>query len=142
MSTILDQEGGPAFPLPPCSDGHVSWDKQGGMSLRQWYAGLAMQQVANQFGRLPDTRAKLAEDCFAIADAMIRHEHNERVKVETIGDRIASLEAERAVLLAEVKARRLPNGTTDDEHQKRWDKVQASIEAVNALNLPELKGEL
>lgn len=40
-------------------------------SLRDEFAGQAMRDVASRFGRLPDTKHKLASDCFAIADAML-----------------------------------------------------------------------
>lgn len=85
------RDGGPAFPRP------FSWDvetrggthmgdrpephpEQDGMTLRQWYAGKALQalaEVAAQgvYGHKENRQAaadELADACFAIADAMIR----------------------------------------------------------------------
>ena len=45
---------------------------------------------------------------------------------------LADLRVDRDALAGEVRARRLPNGKTDEEHGKRWHTVQAAIEAVNA----------
>ena len=45
---------------------------------------------------------------------------------------LADLRGDRDTLAGEVKARRLPNGKTDEEHGKRWHTVQSAIEAVNA----------
>ena len=71
--------GGPAFPLPPpspalhVSSGGPSYIIAYGMSLRDWFAGQALSQMASGLGPRPehiDTRAA-AERAYALADAMI-----------------------------------------------------------------------
>jgi hypothetical protein len=76
--------GGPAFPRPASEytasgtldDGNDAIREQGGMSLRQWYAGQALAGLAGYHGGpgSPSARAEAAAECFAIADAMIAHE--------------------------------------------------------------------
>jgi hypothetical protein len=83
--------GGPAFPRPASEftasgtldDGNDAIREQGGMYLRQWYAG---QALAGLLARVetPDSQMAyravvavhrdIAETAFAIADAMIRWE--------------------------------------------------------------------
>lgn len=59
-------DGGPAFPLHP---GVLpDWDGQNGMSLRDWFAGLAL---ANQYTQHDCDPHKVAEWAYHIADAMI-----------------------------------------------------------------------
>ena len=66
-------DGGPAFPCTTGSDGGVAFD---GMSLRKWYAGMALSGMITyaykrgpEFGFEPP--ATLAIEAFALADAMI-----------------------------------------------------------------------
>ena len=70
-------DGGPAFPIPlaGCTDGGVynileqSGGKLGGMSLRDHFAGLAMNRVlAERLAPLTVDDAKL---CYVCADAML-----------------------------------------------------------------------
>ena len=68
---------GPAFPRPYSVhvDGQRVWE-QDGMSLRDWYAGKALQgELASQnaeTGEWPEGHEfVLAKQCFALADAMI-----------------------------------------------------------------------
>jgi len=63
------KDGGPAFPDSSRKIADVE-----GMSLRQWYAGQAVQNF-NLHGESP---ARAAEWAFAIADAMIAFEKAEQ----------------------------------------------------------------
>ena len=68
------QDGGAAFPMPWVSQNQGSgestiWQGQGGMSLRQWYAGMAMQGLLAHYGHQGD---RLASISFSVADEMIR----------------------------------------------------------------------
>lgn len=75
-------DGGPAFPRP--GYGGVSGTEQGGMSLRDWFAGQAMAaiisklELGREFVGDPESEAwrKLTQDCVAngaylYADAML-----------------------------------------------------------------------
>lgn len=68
-------DGGPAFPVPLQHD-------DVGMTLRQWYAGMAMQaELISSAIADPITTydpGSLSEQAFIIADAMIAHEAAER----------------------------------------------------------------
>lgn len=75
MSNPID-DGGSAFPNPPKEFWYgtsriESFDKVGGMTLRDWFAGKALSGMMNQ----PSNQRSLAVDdaayCYAIADAMI-----------------------------------------------------------------------
>lgn len=62
-------DGGQAFPVP--ADDKAGWHSQEGMSLRDWFAGLAMQGFCahpDNWGLTPKTMGKTA---YEIADAMI-----------------------------------------------------------------------
>jgi hypothetical protein len=78
-------DGGPAFSRTGHYDEHGPSESdctsQVGMTLRQWYAGLAMQELISEPWFIPATeqsgatRARdLAIDAFIIADAMIAAE--------------------------------------------------------------------
>jgi hypothetical protein len=67
-------DGGPAFPIP--SKQHVHWE---GMSLRDWFAGMALQGLAVMHAailteenspELPPAEAT-AKAAYEIADAML-----------------------------------------------------------------------
>lgn len=60
----------PAF---PCTEAHGLNSGVPGMSLRQYYAGLAMQSILQTCNEFPDEtwRTGLAIDAFRMADAMI-----------------------------------------------------------------------
>lgn len=70
MNTTQD-DGGPAFPIPTLEREY--WDREqgepNGMSLRDWFAGMALQ---GQAGNVAICEAKeLAECCYAFADSML-----------------------------------------------------------------------
>lgn len=71
-------DGGPAFPQ------HLAYSPEGqanlardyfshadGMTLRDWFAGMALQGQAHRFAHPHEHRELLASDCYDIADAMI-----------------------------------------------------------------------
>lgn len=61
-----NDDGGQAFPAQP-------WDRdfESGMSLRDWFAGMALQGRAHRFYNVHQRREILAKDCYEIADAML-----------------------------------------------------------------------
>jgi hypothetical protein len=61
-------DGGPAFPIPVENIFQFSL----GMTLRDWFAGQALQGRAHRLNSPFDHRDILASDCYAIADAMIK----------------------------------------------------------------------
>lgn len=77
--------GGPAFPRSgtPILNETKQWPEtsNNGMTLRQWYAGLAMQGLcansAQDYGH-----ADAAAYAFNLADAMLAHEEAEAKKLE------------------------------------------------------------
>ena len=68
----MKSDGGPAFPgmtRPMETDAHRM---RAGMSLRQWYAGMALSSGTLLIGTVvPATSEQLAAQLFSIADAMI-----------------------------------------------------------------------
>lgn len=87
-----ENNGGPAFPRPVSDGEHGQSPSQEGMSLRDWFAGLAMQRLITEinFGSHPDNdtnpfhedyfstestaslnRTYLSETAYKIADEMI-----------------------------------------------------------------------
>ena len=63
---MTTKDGGPAFPLSlEAAKGYVG----GGMSLRQWYAGMALQGMIAS--RMTGDKNNIAEWAFEWADAMI-----------------------------------------------------------------------
>ncbi len=64
-------DGGPAFPIPPIDNGpgNIKSQAKPGMSLRDWFAGLAMQGLLthDDEGLIPET----ARDAYRYADAML-----------------------------------------------------------------------
>lgn len=72
MSTQID-DGGPAFPCPVEFDPNGQLVSHGsfGMTLRDWFAGMALQGRATRLGNPHEHRDLLASDCYDIADAMI-----------------------------------------------------------------------
>lgn len=64
MTQQID-DGGPAFPqVGNCED-------RRGMSLRDWFAGQAMECSSTKFAVCPEECAKAAERAYQIADAML-----------------------------------------------------------------------
>ena len=62
-------DGGPAFPRTG-ADGHTS--PQSGMSLRDYFAAAALKGQAHRFAHPHEHRELLAQDCYEIADAMLK----------------------------------------------------------------------
>lgn len=71
MSTTQQplDDGGTAFPHTHTSSLRVSW--QTGMSLRDWFAGMAMQGLASNPEVSNSNLVSLANESFDMADAMI-----------------------------------------------------------------------
>ena len=71
------RDGGPAFPCTTGSDGGVAFD---GMSLRKWYAGMAMQGLLTRNEVVPrycgewsqERASEICADAYTLADAMIK----------------------------------------------------------------------
>ena len=66
-------DGGPAFPtkretLDPRA---IGWSMQDGMSLRDWFAGMALQGLCTQDESHFENALDLAETAFQAADAML-----------------------------------------------------------------------
>lgn len=59
-------DGGPAFPAP--EDG--VFPPQAGMSLRDWFAGMAL---ASQYVEETDESERTARWAYQVADAMLKH---------------------------------------------------------------------
>jgi hypothetical protein len=73
MSEEKTNDGGQAYPtdgyyLGECSK-EPSWH---GMSLREWYAGMALHGVMSDMEGVFTEPEKVAEYCFKYADAMIK----------------------------------------------------------------------
>ena len=71
--TNTHDDGGPAFPVAPTMnpDGTVWYHGKDGMSLRDWFAGMALSGVMNKPGNQRSLAVDYAEYCYAIADAML-----------------------------------------------------------------------
>lgn len=75
---ILD--GGPAFPTDPTyltPGGDREWNDtrtqgNGGMTLRDYFAGQALPGVVARYECLVGAHAHIAGDCYDIADAMLK----------------------------------------------------------------------
>lgn len=67
MSDTKIDDGGPAFPLQEHGDSR----SVPGMTLRDWFAGQALQGQAHRLASPWEHRDILAKDCYDIADAMI-----------------------------------------------------------------------
>ena len=65
------QDGGAAFPHSPFSTSASNWsDGSQGMTLRDWFAGMALPSVYKEgVGEITET--EIALDCYRIADAML-----------------------------------------------------------------------
>ena len=66
----LTSDGGPAFPTlfiePDYGSGYV------GMTLRDYFAAAALKGQAHRFAHPHEHRELLAQDCYDIADAMLK----------------------------------------------------------------------
>jgi len=69
------KDGGPAFPSNHERMTGTSLDFRGclGMSLRQWYAGMAMQGIIVKYGA--SNGPVVSKEAFEIADDMLEQEH-------------------------------------------------------------------
>ena len=74
MSTEPD-DGGPAFPVVAANGlGHIT----DGMSLRDWFAGMALLKARGKLysedydGPIPTMEEDVAEGCYRMADAMLK----------------------------------------------------------------------
>ena len=82
----MKNDGGPAFPCQV--DEVLKWERKGlevftlsgGMSLRDWFAGMALSHIAgSNFDHITKALPKLndiAKECYSYADAML----TERIK--------------------------------------------------------------
>jgi hypothetical protein len=77
MSTPPIDDGGPAFPIQPFTqpNGEFDWGRDG-MSLRDWFAGMALQGLlaANPQSSLltaENVDRVMAEEAYKSADAML-----------------------------------------------------------------------
>ena len=71
-------DGGPAFPIPPIDNGpgNIKSQAKPGMSLRDWFAGLAMQGLL-----VHDDEGVISEaerDAYLYADAMLKAREEEQ----------------------------------------------------------------
>lgn len=74
--TDKPDDGGPAFPSPGYdgptpTGGHLTQYPQPGMTLRQWYAGLAMQGLLACSTTEEDTPGEAAKYAVKFTDALI-----------------------------------------------------------------------
>jgi len=63
-------DGGPAFPNVPPDSQYSKWDM--GMTLRDYFAAAALKGQAHRFAHPHEHRELLAQDCYDIADAMLK----------------------------------------------------------------------
>jgi hypothetical protein len=80
MNAQID-DGGPAFPESasgPYPNGEIVLGRPG-MTLRDWFAGMALQGRATRLGNPHEHRDLLASDCYDIADAMIEARKGDRL---------------------------------------------------------------
>jgi hypothetical protein len=68
----MSEDGGPAFPKPYRQD---ELPYYGGMSLRDWFAGMAMQGLSTREGW--DVHKDIATDAYGIAGAMLAESRRE-----------------------------------------------------------------
>lgn len=62
------KDGGPAFPTYVAANSNA----KSGMTLRDHFAGLAMQGMATSFGWQGGPFDKVARDAYGMADAMLK----------------------------------------------------------------------
>ena len=71
MSDTKINDGGPAFPHHETTSTGEPYHDHLGMTLRDWFAGQALQGRAHRFDSPWEHRDILAKDCYDIADAML-----------------------------------------------------------------------
>jgi hypothetical protein len=64
-------DGGPAFPWEDTKDAPGQPLPSSGMTLRDYFAGQALQGAAHRLNNPHEHRDILASDCYEIADAML-----------------------------------------------------------------------
>ena len=73
MSDTKIEDGGPAFPcdvqVEDNSGSH--YEERYGLTMRDWFAGQALQGQAHRLASPWEHRDILAKDCYDIADAML-----------------------------------------------------------------------
>ena len=65
-------DGGPAFPHTTQWDGITPAINHNGMTLRDYFAAAALKGQAHRFAHPHEYRELLAQDCYDIADAMLK----------------------------------------------------------------------
>ena len=68
-------DGGSAFPYKRqirCNGEVIDYVMESGMTLRDYFAAAALKGQAHRFAHPHEYRELLAQDCYDIADAMIR----------------------------------------------------------------------
>jgi hypothetical protein len=79
---MSNDNGGPAFPMPPGPEPRVNETTHfnEGMSLRDWFAGMAIDVVAKDYFREVEgyNFAHIARNCYAFADNMIAEKAKEK----------------------------------------------------------------
>ena len=69
----LDAHGGPAFPLVFDDDTKATREIFSGMSLRDWFAGMAMQgMIAKDTEPSPEQVPIIVKSAYIMADAMLK----------------------------------------------------------------------
>ena len=66
--------GGPAFPrhqFTPLGQGQGQWSVEGGMTLRDWFAGQVLAGAAKLWLQNGSTDQKIAQYAYETADAML-----------------------------------------------------------------------
>lgn len=71
------KDGGPAFPVMTTrwdngNTGEINFSHEGGMTLRDYFAGKAMNGMATACGWEGGPFEKIASDAYKIADAMLK----------------------------------------------------------------------
>jgi hypothetical protein len=83
MSKVKN-DGGSAFPLQAAIQGNLYFDRELGMSLRAWFAGMALSGfMANKTHATTFATRDDVQYCCAIADAMIEELEKGKPNAET-----------------------------------------------------------
>ena len=70
--TKMINDGGPAFPHTTQWDGITPAINHHGISMRDYFAAAALKGQAHRFAHPHEYRELLAQDCYDIADAMLK----------------------------------------------------------------------
>ena len=65
-------DGGPAFPRPRSEGNLEVYDAQQGLSLRDWFAGHALQGMLAKPSNIAGMHDSYAEDAYRYADEMLK----------------------------------------------------------------------